>query len=362
MKFKQRVKFTVLIVSALLISCTEVQPGDSKETVISNDAVEKNGQLRVCGTKLCNENGVPIQLRGMSTHGLQWYGWGGCITEESLDTLAFGWDADILRISLYVQEGGYESDPSGFTAQVKTIINHVTQRGMYALVDWHQLSPGDPNYNLEMASNFFADIVETYKDHNNIIYDICNEPSDVSWSQIKTYADELIPLIRDIDSDAVILIGTHGWASLGVSDGRSYRDIVADPVNFDNVMYTFHFYAASHKQEYLNALDSASNVLPIFVTEFGTQEYTGDGSNDFVMSQAYIDLMVEKKISWVSWNFSDDFRSGAVWNTETCTSGQWTEDNLKQAGQWIRERILVPEDDFPTEPVQDQYRPSGAES
>ncbi len=28
-----------------------------------------NGQLKVCGTKLCNRYGKPIQLRGMSSHG-----------------------------------------------------------------------------------------------------------------------------------------------------------------------------------------------------------------------------------------------------------------------------------------------------
>ena len=36
--------------------------------------VAKNGQLRVIGTKLCNQYGNPIQLRGMSTHSIQWYG------------------------------------------------------------------------------------------------------------------------------------------------------------------------------------------------------------------------------------------------------------------------------------------------
>lgn len=350
---KLKAIFLLLIPLALSISCTQESSEGPGHTVGSNDAVAINGQLQVCGTQLCNENGTPIQLRGMSTHGLQWYGWGSCITEESLDTLALAWDADIIRISLYVQEGGYETDPAGFTAQVKTIIDYVTMRGIYALVDWHQLSPGDPNFNLELAKTFFTDIVETYKNHNNIIYDICNEPNNVSWSEIKTYADEMIPVIRAIDSDAVILIGTHGWGSLGVSDGDSYLDIVANPVNFDNIMYTFHFYAASHQDEYLGELDSASNTLPIFLTEFGTQEYTGDGGNDFTMSQAYIDLMAEKKISWTCWNYSDDFRSGAVWNTGTCTTGQWTRENLKQAGQWIRERILVPEDDFPSEPIQD---------
>ncbi|AXY73422.1 T9SS C-terminal target domain-containing protein [Paraflavitalea soli] len=309
--------------------------------------VAKNGQLKVIGLKLCNQYGNPIQLRGMSTHGLQWYGWGSCLTEASLDALANDWGSDILRISLYVQEGGYDTDPAGYTAQVSRLIDEATERGMYALVDWHQLDPGDPNVNLAKAKTFFTAIANAHKDKVNIIYDVCNEPNGVTWARIKTYADQIIPVIRAIDADAPILVGTHGWGSFGISDGRSAQDIVSNPLTFSNIMYTFHFYAASHGQEYLDELDWGSDRLPVFVTEFGTQTASGDGTNNFTRSQQYLDLMRTKKISWTNWNYSDDFRSGAVWKTGTCPAGPWTVANLKPAGVWIRERMLSPADDFP---------------
>ncbi|WP_020405118.1 glycoside hydrolase family 5 protein [Hahella ganghwensis] len=301
--------------------------------------VEQHGQLHVCGTQLCDQNNQPVQLRGMSTHGIQWYGWGHCLTEKSLDVLADEWKADILRISLYVQEGGYETDPEGYTNQVSQLINEASERGMYALVDWHQLDPGDPNANLHYARQFFTDIANRHKDQVNIIYDVANEPNDVSWSAIKNYAEQMIPVIRNIDHDASIFIGTHGWSSLGVSDGRSSWDIINNPVQHSNIMYTFHFYAASHQDAYLNELDQASDRLPIFVTEWGSQTYTGDGDNDFVMAQRFHDLMNTKKIGWTNWNFSDDFRSGAVWNSGTCASGQWTTENMKESGVWVRDKL-----------------------
>ncbi|MDR6224959.1 cellulase family glycosylhydrolase [Desmospora profundinema] len=301
--------------------------------------IETHGPLHVCGTKLCDQSGNSVQLRGMSTHGLQWYGWGNCVTESSLDTLAYDWNADILRVSLYVQEGGYETDPEGFTAQVNRIIEEATERGMYVLVDWHQLTPGDPMVNLEHAKTFFTAIAQQHRDKTNIIYDIANEPNGVSWSRIRDYAHQIIPVIRQHDPDSVILIGTHGWASLGISDGRSARDIVDHPVDAENIMYTFHFYAASHGQAYRDELAWAADRIPIFVTEWGSQEYTGDGPNDFNSTQAYLDIMKDKEISWINWNYSDDWRSGAVWKTGTCSSGQWTADNLKPAGQWVRDKI-----------------------
>lgn len=323
-----------LTASANVSETITLKPIDATGTPVS-----LNGQLSVCGTHLCNEHGQPIQLKGMSSHGLQWYGLNKCLTQASIDALAHDFKANVMRISLYVQEGGYETDPAGFTNQVNQLITEATKRGIYAIIDWHQLTPGDPNFNLERAKKFFTDIATANKGKNNLIYEIANEPNGVSWSTIKNYADELIPVIRAIDPKTTILVGTPGWSSLGISDGRNSQDIINNPVNFPNIMYTFHFYAASHKDVYINELDKASDVLPIFVSEWGTQTFTGDGGNDFVMSARYTKLMQDKKISWTNWNYSDDFRSGAVWQVGTCSEGPWTDARLKPAGLWIKDQI-----------------------
>lgn len=309
--------------------------------------VEINGQLKVCGTKLCNQYGKPIQLRGMSTHGLQWYS--QCVTNGSLDALATDWNADVLRISMYIQEGGYETSPRKFTDMVHSIIEQATSRGMYAIVDWHMLTPGDPNHNLARAKTFFTEITQRHGNKTNLLYEIANEPNGVSWSKIKSYAEQLIPAIRQNDADTPVLVGTRAWSSLGVSDGANETEIVSNPVNASNIMYTFHFYAASHGTEYLNTLSRAADKLPMFVTEFGTQTASGDGGNNFTRAQQYIDLMASKKISWSNWNYSDDSRSGAVFKSGTCANdGPWTGTGpLKPSGVWVRDRIRSA-DDFPT--------------
>lgn len=264
------------------------------------------------------------------------------MTSGSMDALANNFKANVVRLALYVQEGGYETNPAGFTQQVNDLINQAWQRGIYVIVDWHILNPGDPNYNLARAKQFFTDIATAHKDKNNILYEIANEPNGVSWATIKSYADSIIPVIRAIDANAPIIVGTRGWSSLGLADGSTYQEIVSNQLQYPNLMYTFHFYAASHQDNYLNALDNASNVLPIFVTEFGTQTYTGDGANDFAMSDRYMALMASKKIGWTNWNYSDDFRSGAVWVPNTCAQGAWTDNNLKPAGVYIKNKILNP--------------------
>ncbi|MBP2474383.1 endoglucanase [Crossiella equi] len=341
-----------LSTTAVLATTAQGSPAEINSANVSTQAAAAlppgspaavNGQLRVCGLQLCNKNGKAIQLRGMSTHGIQWYS--QCVKSASLDALAGDWGGDVLRIAMYIQEGGYETNPRKFTDMVHGYIEEATKRGLYALIDWHQLTPGDPNHNTTRAKTFFKEIAQRHKDKTNIIYDIANEPNGVAWSRIKTYAEAVMPTIRAEDPDSLILVGTHGWGSLGISDGRNEQDIINNPINIPNIMYTFHFYAASHKQEYLDAFTRAAAKLPLFVTEFGTQAATGDGGNDFTWAQRYLDFMKSKKISWTNWNFSDDSRSGAVFKPGTCSGNSFTGTGvLKPAGSWVRERMRTPDE------------------
>jgi endoglucanase len=308
-----------------------------------------NGRLEVCGLNLCNQHGNPIQLRGISTHGLQWYPWGDCLKEASLESLAGDWGADILRVSMYMQEGGWTTDKPRFTAMVDQVIEAATAKGLYVIIDFHQLTPGDPNANLDVAVEYFEIMAPRHGPKGNVFYEICNEPNGVRWSSIKAYADRIIPVIRKHDPRSPILVGTMGWSSLGVSGQGPWGDILAAPIDDPNVLYTFHFYAKDHTDLYRNTFRAASTRLPLFVSEFGTQEASGDGPDDFTSAQAWIDLLAERKVSWVNWNFSDDPRSGAVLKPGTCPNGPWTGGALKEAGAWIQARMSTP-DDFKTTP------------
>jgi endoglucanase len=305
-----------------------------------------NGQLRVCGVNLCNQYNRPIQLRGMSTHGLQWFG--KCYNDASLDALANDWKADLLRIAMYVQEGGYETNPDGFTSQVNRLVDMAEARGMYAIIDFHTLSPGDPNYNLDRAKTFFGNVAARNANKKNVIYEIANEPNGVSWASIKNYADQVIPVIRAKDPDAVVIVGTRGWSSLGVSEGSNADEIINNPINAANVMYTFHFYAASHHDNYRAEVQRAAGRLPIFATEWGTVSYTGDGAPDIGSSTAWLDMFDRLKISYANWTYSDAREGSAAFKEGTCNGSTYAGAGvLKETGVFVRSRIMTP-DNFPT--------------
>jgi len=344
-------------------------------SLFSATPIEQNGQLSVSGPNLINESGNPIQLRGMSTHGIQYFD--GFYTQKSVQGLANGWGADIIRISSYVNEGSpnYLQKPELWKAKIDQLVEYATEAGIYAMIDWHMLGPGDPNVFLEEAKEFWTYMAQTHGGKSNVLFDICNEPNshgewnmdnkgnwietplgyDVDWPMIKGYADAIIPLIRANEPDDqpnVIIVGTSEWASRPDL-------VIGNELTYDNIMYSMHFYAADQgdatnrpgePSNYMNYVSTAlAAEIPMFVTEFGTQNAAGEGDNDFVSSQIWLDTLEKYKISWCNWNYSNDHRSGAVFKQKASlgsVESYASPSNLKEAGLWIMDKMKNPVDDF----------------
>ncbi|GAB3639792.1 hypothetical protein GCM10027423_04280 [Spirosoma arcticum] len=303
--------------------------------------VTANGRLKLVGKQLSNEAGNPIQLRGISSHGLQWFD--QCYTQGSVQALATQWGADLFRAAMYVDEGGYLNNQSGLRAKINQIVDWTGQAGIYCIIDWHVLNPGNPNDRLSYAIDFFRTMAQTHAGKKHVIYEICNEPNGVDWNTIKAYADQVIPVIRQYDPQAIILVGTPQWC-------QRPQDVLANPLtgaNAYNVMYTFHYYAGSHY--FQNDIRSVSGQLPLFASEWGTSSYTGDGGGDYNNAQAWADLMAGQnpagqKISWVNWSFADKAESSAALNPGACSNSAW--NNTTYSGTWVKDHMLNPADSW----------------
>lgn len=317
----------------------EKKSEDNKEHM-SQTPVEMHGQLQVIGTELCNEDGSPVQLSGMSTHGIQWFGWEEFLTPGAFDALANDWNADLCRVAMYVQEGGYETDPEGFTAEVNRIVEEITKQGMYAIIDFHILDPGNPLENLEHAKTFFDAVATEHAEKDNVIFEICNEPNNTSWESIKQYAETVIPIIRNHDQESPIVVGTRGWSSLGFADigPDGPQEIVDNPVKGEHILYAYHFYAATHGQWEREQLDAAADQIPIFVTECGTTQASGDAANDISSAEKFLTIMEEHSISWAFWSYSDDWRTSGIWK-ESKEDNVWAKEELTESGRWMRSTI-----------------------
>lgn len=304
------------LVLALTMACTAIALADDHFPPPSRSPVAVNGQLRTLGNRIVNEDGEAVQLRGVCTHGLQWFG-DFYRDGRAIRAAATDWGADVVRIAVYVTEGGYLDSPSmsreSFDEMIDGMVKACVSAGIYCIIDWHVHHPGDPALFLEDAKRFFGAMATRYADLPNVMYEIANEPNvtgwdgektgyDVSWDAIKRYAEEVIPVIRRRSPRSLILVGTPDWCSFGISGGRDWRDVVDRPLRHPNVAYVVHVYAAAHG--FHAEIDEIADRLPLFVTEWSAASYRNDSHNDLVKAQPWIELFMRRKISWTYWNFS----------------------------------------------------------
>lgn len=312
---------------------SEQMKGNNGNKVIK---FSQGGALHVEKTQLMGSDGTPIQLRGISTHGLSWFP--GYVNQEFFLELSNEWNVNVIRLAMYTAEnGGYCTDGNKKELKqlVKDGIDYATQADLYVIVDWHILSDGNPNTYKEEARQFFKEISEEFADHENIIYEICNEPNgNVSWTDIKAYAEEIIPVIRANDADAVIIVGTPTWS-------QDVDKAAADPIaGYDNLMYTLHFYAATHTDWLRDRMVEALNAgLPVFVSEFGICDASGGGGIDYEQSDAWIKKLNEYGVSYVAWNLSNKGETSAIFQSGCNKTSDFTTEDLSENGQWIYEML-----------------------
>ncbi len=318
---------------------TAAEPEEEADTEEPEETAEEvylaspsaNGALQVIGTQLSDENGDPVQLRGISTHGLAWFP--EYVNEECFAEL-HSWGVNVIRLAMYTAEsGGYctDGDKEELKSLVREGVEYATAEDMYVIIDWHILSEGSPAVYQEEAEDFFDEMSEEYADYNNVLYEICNEPNGgTQWSDIKAYAEDIIPIIRANDPDAVIIVGTPTWS-------QDVDQAAADPItDYDNIMYTLHFYAATHTDDLRARMKEAiGDGLPIFVTEYGICDASGNGAIDEGQAATWITLMNECGVSYCMWNLSNKDESSAIIDSSVTKTSGFTEEDLSQAGRWL---------------------------
>lgn len=276
---------------------------------IDHNGATYNGWLKTNGNALENEHGKPIQLRGVSSHSLDWFY--DVITYDNLKYLKDNWNINVFRIAIYtdVDGKGYIHSPESTKNKVYSIIDMAVNLDMYVIVDWHILKDNNPQIYKSEAINFFDEVSKKYANTSNVIYEICNEPNgnNVTWdNDIKPYANEVIPVIRNNSKKSLIIVGTPYWCT-------NIQSAANNTLNFENIVYSCHFYAGSHGDDLRKQIDYCiNNNVPIFVSECGLTDASGNGNLFFDKFNEWIDYMNSNNISWVYWSFSNKAESSSI--------------------------------------------------
>ena len=255
-----------------------------------------NGRLKVSGNQLTDERGVPVQLKGFNTYNLTYCP--ECVTRDAVRSNSEFWGANVIRATVYVDDywnyQSYNLNPELSKRMVDSVVSWSEEFGLYCIIDWHILKIGNPNAPEHAgADDFFREMSAKHADKKHVLYEICNEPNgdEVPWDTIASYA-------------------------------------------------------ASHL-ELLGMLSEQIHRIPVFASEWGVCEYTGNGDVNFGNSEKFLDVMEGHvldndtvSVSWCLFSYSDVKEAASALKPGSCGRGEW--ENMTPTGFFIRDFLQQP--------------------
>jgi len=290
-------------------------------------------ELHVEGNRLVSKSGKEVWLQGISTSGLE------TLPEDKFIMKAAKvgveeWKANIVRVPVkdefwfgrnMLQKDGGEA----YRKAVDDIINLVANRGAYVLLDLHRYRGQTPEH-----VEFWKDAATRYKNHPAVLFDLFNEPHDVTWEvwknggeigMKKKDADEaaflsaeekeklaqlpkslgmqaLVNAVREVGAKNIVVAGGISFANdlSGVTEG-----FALDDKSGNGIMYSWHCYNW-HKNWKKNVL-TAAEKYPIMVGEVGadTQKMTFIPANEQEDPYTWVPDMLgfiqKHRLNWTGW-------------------------------------------------------------
>lgn len=270
----------------------------------------------------------------------------------------------VIRAAMAVDDQGWGNGHyfiNGKTEYYQDLLDETVQaaieQDIYVIIDYHSHTAVD---NVGRAKEFFKIQAKKWGSYPNVIFEIYNEPickagqghgnssncTMITWPEIKAYANEVIPIIRRY-SDNLIVVGTPSWSG---NPGAVVGNAIT---GYDNIAYTFHYYAGkndgtdAHDFNSMSAdVNSALGAgLSVFVTEWGTVGYGGDGAPSMANNPQWQTWMNLKKLSSANWNAGRNMTKDGAENSEyfadfdvdNTSPANWT---YSASGEWVNANVF----------------------
>ena len=312
--------------------CAAQQPTPTKV-----DSAPTPLELRVVKTQVQNSRGERVHLRGVNTPSLEWTSDGEGHILDTVRVAIDEWHANVIRLPLaqdrwFGKAPEQKGEAKPYQELVKKIVDLCSSKSCYIVLDLHWNDAGQ--WGKQIAQHvmpdqnsivFWKDIAQVYKNHPAVIFDLYNEPHNVSWDIWQhggkitetnrgrrgspgtelTYQaagmQSLLDSVRSTGAKNVVMVGGLDWSYdlSGILAGRQ----LSDP-NGNGVIYANHAYPnkGDTVEKWVTKVKAATEKLPVNVSEFGSAPAGAPGVSGEQWVRQVLQAIHDNDWDWIAWD------------------------------------------------------------
>ena len=319
--------------------------------------------LKVVGTKVVDARGGRVWLRGVNAAGMEWSADGEGHILETARVAVDDWHANLVRLPLaqdrwFGKAPEQADDGAAYRALVRRVVDACAGRGGYVMLDLHWSDAGEwgkrigqhvmPDRN---SLTFWTAVAAAYKDHPAVIFDLYNEPHDVSWDvwlkggEVQDKLDKgqagtrfeavgmqaLLDAVRATGARNVVVAGGLDWSYdlSGILDGRRLADPEGNGVIYANHAYPF---KGDTVERWVAKMEAASKELPIIVSEFGSDPPGGAGLSGEQWVRGVLQALQGHEWAWTAWDLHPYAKPGLI--------AGWDYAPTPHFGTWVKQALV----------------------
>lgn len=246
--------------------------------------------LHTEGLNILNSENKPVILRGINLISTNWGDKYTTWNPEAISIASRDWHANVVRTRLYQHE--FETSPADFFLTLEEqIIEPARKNGMYVILHpWFTDNKSLPDkHGLAM----WLSVAKRYGNDPHIIFDLLAEPRDVTFDELQATYLSLIPQVRSVSPDTLIMVTGLDW-------GRDINAWLDSPLEFQNIIYRANPY--NRTAEFPGYFGKIALKYPVFLGEFGTEDKL---SMSLVDVKNILNYASALNLGWTAWHFTD---------------------------------------------------------
>jgi hypothetical protein len=318
--------------------------------------------LKVVQKQLCDSQDKRARLRGVNAACLEWSSNGEGHILSTVKTAIEDWHVNIIRLPLS-QDRWFGKSPeqkdggNSYRALVNQIVDTCSAKECYIILDlhWSDMNEWGKQIGQHVMPDqnsliFWRDVASIYKNHPAVVFDLYNEPHDVSWEvwrsggkvaegdrrtrQEKTFEavgmQKLLDTVRDTGAGNLIIAGGLDWA---YDLSGFHKGSRLDDPKGNGVIYANHYYP--HKREpvaqWVAKIEAATREFPVIVSEFGSETRRGHASEEAWLRQV-LQALEDHEWNWTAWDLHPQ--------ASPCLISDWKYTPTPGFGVWVKQALL----------------------